>query len=248
MADKTLNQSTLENFTIQLEFLALKAENEIMNLEKENNCFKYIKDLEEVLEKSFLAFAEGYMNLSREKKEEFESMISIFVSRDFLDKLLSEIKNLYYLKQEKLFNKKEVSSQQEISFEVINKLLLHIKAFYNQNKYKKNDKDISSLNTYVENIISLANTMYLGEVVEDIDFFAKVLEEVILSDLEKKEIIKYFLVNNIKNYSKNAENVSIEAYNGEVKSNEVREDVELLLEEMLSDSSINSGNSWKKKL
>ena len=51
-----------------------------------------------------------------------------------------------------------------------------------------------------------------------------------------------------KNYSKNAENVSIEAYNGEVKSNEVREDVELLLEEMLSDSSINSGNSWKKKL
>ena len=42
MADKTLNQSTLENFTIQLEFLALKAENEIMNLEKENNCFKYI--------------------------------------------------------------------------------------------------------------------------------------------------------------------------------------------------------------
>ena len=188
------------------------------------------------------------MNLSREKKEEFESMISIFVSRDFLDKLLSEIKNLYYLKQENLFNKKEVSSQQEISFEVINKLLLHIKAFYNQNKYKKNDKDISSLNTYVENIISLANTMYLGEVVEDIDFFAKVLEEVILSDLEKKEIIKYFLVNNIKNYSKNAENVSIEAYNGEVKSNEVREDVELLLEEMLSDSSINSGNSWKKKL
>ena len=100
MGNTMMNQTLFEDFLIQLEYLALSAEDKIAVLEEINADYKYISDLLEVLKKSKLAFAEGYCGLTKEKEEEFKDTITRrIIYKELLSKVLKECRNLYYLKK-----------------------------------------------------------------------------------------------------------------------------------------------------
>lgn len=254
MENVIINQSLFEDFLIQLEYLALNAEDKIATLEIVNADYKYISDLLEVLKKSKLAFADGYCNLTKEKESEFKSIITRrIIYQELLSKVLKECRNLYYLEKSGLYQKEEVKSQRKASEQVLEQFIEKLTKFINRVNYQENKNEIKSLKSYVENIISLANHFEEYGAVKDIDFFQDIIEEIDLSDSEKKEIISVALINNLEMYKqKNSEKEEIEEYATEAtKSEETerisKEQIEELLDEMLSETVIEEESKKSKK-
>lgn len=250
MENKRINQSLFEDFLMQLEYLALSAEEQIDTLESKNNNYKYIKDLLDVLATSKLAFVDGYCNLTKEKLEEFERIISqIITYPEKLTELAKEAKNLYYLKESGLYQEKEVEAQKNQAEAVIERFTIRLKQFTSGIDYSRNKSKIQKLKKYVEDIISLANNFEDYGIVKNIDFFQRVIEEIDLDDSERKEIISLALMNNLNYYQQHVtENEDgLEYYDYEEgKENEKdeisREQIEELLEEMLTEEEKTSEN------
>ncbi len=254
MGNQTMNESLFEDFLIQLEYLALSAEDKIATIESTNEDYKYVRDLLEVIKKSKLAFADGYCNLTKEKENEFKSIITrIIAYPEMLSEVLKEIKNLYYLNQNNLYHKIEIKPQRQKSEQTINQFAEKLTEFTDRVDYHKNKNEIKRLKEYVENIISLANNFEEYGAVKNIDFFQEVIEEVDLSDSEKREIISLALIKNLEMYQREPqEKEELENYESEkITENDERvskEKIEELLDEMLSEESTKESiETYKKK-
>lgn len=253
MGNTMMNQTLFEDFLIQLEYLALGAEDKIAVLEEINADYKYISDLLEVLKKSKLAFAEGYCGLTKEKEEEFKDTITRrIIYKELLSKVLKECRNLYYLKKSDLYQREETKSQRQSSEQVLEQFIEKLEEFINKVNYPKNRDEIKRLKAYVEDIIALANNFEEYGAVKNIDFFEDVIEEIDLSDNEKKEIISLALINNLEMYKSKPKEVEIEEYETETEKaatleNNSKEKIEELLDEMLSETIVEEETKKSKK-
>ena len=92
-------EKTLNDFLIKLEEIALNLETEISKYSKEDEIYRYLNDLVEVLSKSKLAFVEGVVELNKKQEKEFREKLKEAGIKDFeLEVLLDEVNNLYNLK------------------------------------------------------------------------------------------------------------------------------------------------------
>ena len=197
-------EKTLNDFLIKLEEIALNLETEISKYSKEDEIYRYLNDLVEVLSKSKLAFVEGVVELNKKQEKEFREKLKEAGIKDFeLEVLLDEVNNLYNLNKNNLLDSKEVLEQKEKSLQVINEVEEKMKAHLNRIDYLQNEKKIKDTRKYLEQIVMLGSKFdesRLEDSIDEIDFFNKTMEELGLSVRERYDMAVMLLEENVKLY------------------------------------------------
>ena len=197
-------EKTLNDFLIKLEEIALNLETEISKYSKEDEIYRYLSDLVEVLSKSKLAFVEGVVELNKKQEKEFREKLKEAGIKDFeLEVLLDEVNNLYNLNKNNLLNSKEVLEQKEKSLQVINEVEGRMKAHLAKIDYLQNEKKIKDTREYLEQIVLLGSKFdesRLEDNIGEIDFFNKTMEELGLSVRERYDMAVMLLEENVKLY------------------------------------------------
>jgi len=230
-----INKTLIEDFLIQLEYLALKKEEQISSLQEENEDYKVYSSLLAVLKSNKIFFAVSFYKESLSNNSLQERLRKVIVNPESLKELESAIKNLYYISEHNLDKREEVTFQKETAFQSLDLLLDKIKGALARIDYLSNKQTINSLESYIEKIILLATSFEEQREVVDIDFFKEIIELIDLSPIEKRELISYALIINVNNYEDN----KIAQYEDSTKNNlesdlQSQED-ETLLAEMLNE-------------
>lgn len=241
MEKESQRNHLIDDFLIQLEYLALSTEEEITFLENENEDYKYITDLVEVLTVSKSSFVECYMSLSKEKTEEFKSIIGKVIScPEKLSSIINEIRNLYYLLENNLQETEEALSQRETSEETIDNFKNSLLSYTRKIDYQENNSKIKQLKEYIENIVTLGTNLEEENEIKNIDFLQEILDNINLSTQEQQEILMVIIKNNLKIYQ-NPKQASVDQIATYVPNSEIKEaiysrndeNIEEILDEML---------------
>lgn len=245
MEKESQRNHLIDDFLIQLEYLALSTEEKISLLENENKDYRYLSDLVEVLNVSKTSFAECYMNLSKEKMEEFKSIIGkVIPYPEKISSTVNEIRNLYYLQENNLLDTEEVLSQRVTAEDTINSFRNYLLNYTRRIDYQKNDLEIKHLRKYLENLVTLGTNLEEENEIENIDFLQEIIQDVTLSIQEQQEILLIIIKNNLKTYQ-NPKQDSIDQIATYVPNSKIKDEIsekeedddniEELLDEMLSD-------------
>ncbi len=215
----------------ELEIIFTVHEEEVELLELQNKDYVSICNLIEVLEKSKKDFIHGFLELTGERRENFDKLINRVIPQ-------TEIKQDIF-KQIYIFNllssisgqdSTECIIQKNSCFESLDLLKNRLKDYLKTIDYKENIEKINSLNGYLERIIKIGSSFDMGtlsESIEDIDDFYKMLAEVNLTSEEKGTLLEFVIRENIRLYG---QNISKDGTKSIQIDNDSLEKLELLLE------------------
>lgn len=135
-----------------------------------------------------------------EEKEKFITIMSTILSKEEIDDILSNIRNLYYLNKLSDVNIEATMPQKKESENKLNKFIDYLNRYI----YKENINDLinisKGLDISLDKINDLATQIELKTEITDIDLLEKLIEQSALTDSEKESLIIYLLNMNVRVY------------------------------------------------
>lgn len=156
--------------------------------EGKKECLIYTESLLNLINKSKDFFAIS-IEESKEEKEKFITIMSTVLSKDEIDEILNNIKNIYYLKKSIDLNQEETKPQQIESYKELNKFINFLNKYIYRENLNTLSKTSKEIDTFLNRINDIATQIEYNTEITDIDLLEKLIELSALTDSEKEEII-----------------------------------------------------------
>ena len=186
---QVLDQLSLELTTIQIK---------LNNFNKSRNIESYKEDILRLVDSNTLLLASYYMESSIEEKKKFDWLLSkIFSTSDEKDIFQQQLKNLYYLGKNKLY---DTSQYKTISDEILKFREVLLKTVFQSDE----DKDEEEKLLLRMNNLKRAKKYFLSDhnkvCVKSIDNLREIIESLNMSDTLKTDVLMIILTNELDYY------------------------------------------------
>lgn len=186
---QVLDQLSLELTTIQIK---------LNNFNTSRNIESYKEDILRLVDSNTLLLASYYMESSIEEKKKFDWLLSkIFSTSDEKDIFQQQLKNLYYLGKNKLY---DTSQYKTISDEILKFREVLLKTVFQSDE----DKDEEEKLLLRMNNLKRAKKYFLSDhnkvCVKSIDNLRKIIESLNMSDTLKTDVLMIIFTNELDYY------------------------------------------------
>lgn len=186
---QVLDQLSLELTTIQIK---------LNNFNTSRNIESYKEDILRLVDSNTLLLASYYMESSIEEKKKFDWLLSkIFSTSDEKDIFQQQLKNLYYLGKNKLY---DTSQYKTISDEILKFREVLLKTVFQSDE----DKDEEEKLLLRMNNLKRAKKYFLSDhnkvCVKSIDNLREIIESLNMSDTLKTDVLMIIFTNELDYY------------------------------------------------
>lgn len=186
---QVLDQLSLELTTIQIK---------LNNFNTSRNIESYKEDILRLVDSNTLLLASYYMESSIEEKKKFDWLLSkIFSTSDEKDIFQQQLKNLYYLGKNKLY---DTSQYKTISDEILKFREVLLKTVFQSDE----DKDEEEKLLLRMNNLKRAKKYFLSDhnkvCVKSIDNLREIIESLNMSDALKTDVLMIIFTNELDYY------------------------------------------------
>lgn len=185
-----------------LEYIASLIEiktREKVETEEKIECLNYTTSLLNLINKSKDFFITS-LEENEDEKDTFITIMSTIFSKEEIEELLNNIKNIYYLNKSIDLNIEETKPQQIESDKKLNKFIDTLNRYI----YRENLDNLSNISKEIDllliKISDLATQIELNTEITDIDLLEKLIENSNLTDTEKESLIINLCNVNLKSY------------------------------------------------
>lgn len=167
--------------------------------EEKIECLNYTTSLLNLINKSKDFFITS-LEENEDEKDTFVTIMSTIFSKEEIEELLNNIKNIYYLNKSIDLNTEETKPQQIESYKKLNKFIDTLNRYI----YRENLDNLSNTSKEIDllliKISDLATQIELNTEITDIDLLEKLIENSNLTDAEKENLIINLCNINLKSY------------------------------------------------
>lgn len=167
--------------------------------EEKIECLNYTTSLLNLINKSKDFFITS-LEENEDEKDTFITIMSTIFSKEEIEELLNNIKNIYYLNKSIDLNTEETKPQQIESYKKLNKFIDTLNRYI----YRENLDNLSNTSKEIDllliKISDLATQIELNTEITDIDLLEKLIENSNLTDAEKESLIINLCNVNLKSY------------------------------------------------
>lgn len=167
--------------------------------EEKIECLNYTTSLLNLINKSKDFFITS-LEENEDENDTFITIMSTIFSKEEIEELLNNIKNIYYLNKSIDLNTEETKPQQIESYKKLNKFIDTLNRYI----YRENLDNLSNTSKEIDllliKISDLATQIELNTEITDIDLLEKLIENSNLTDAEKESLIINLCNINLKSY------------------------------------------------
>ena len=198
------NDKVIKRMLDEIEKQISMYEVSIQAIEQSENKEKFLKDIHSVVAMDVLLFVDKFMEFSEEEARSFdEQMADIYSNYEELEILKEQIRNLYYLKEDKLLEYPHVRVQYEEAVNCINNFRRSIEEQLNRFKeedfiQQKSEFELEIVKLY--ELVDCFGDEGLSKAISDISVFTREIEKLNLSEEEKTQLMFILLSDNVKFY------------------------------------------------